>query len=333
VNRRVVITGIGMLTPLGTELEQLQRVRRERPTGVAVHDDLLDGEPISAARVEQVPVKELVQSKQLRRMDRVGRMAAVSSTLALQHGGVLERIPDEDHRFAVSWASEFANLEETWSFQERLRTKGPRLASPMVFPNLVQNAPAGYLSIIHGLRGPTATFCHHETCGMEALEWGARQIRLGRADLALAGITEEVGPLLCAARKLFHVAEPPGEGSVALLLEEFEHARARGATVHAEVLGLAAGARPHRSYRMATAAESGEVLDRAIAPSGLARDDLAEVLGLEHSLVDVYGESGVLALLHVAIEALAGELPAATVTRARGGVTRAVVLGPPHEAP
>ncbi len=331
--RRVVVTGVGMITPLGLELEQLARVRRERSSAVAVHDDLSEHGPVRAARVIDVPAKQLVRSNQLRRMDRLGRMAAVASTLALRHGGIDEELPVPPERAAVGWSSEFANLEETWSFQERVRTKGPRLASPMVFPNLVQNAPAGYVSIIHGLRGPTTTFCHHETCGVEALEWGARQIRHDRADMALIGITEELGPLLCAARGLFHVDEPPGEGSVALLLEDAGRAAARGATVHAAILGAAAGSHPQTSYRFASAAEAEEVLDLALRPAGLARDALAEVFGLQNSLVDVYGESGVLALLHVAVAVITGPLPAAVVSQARGGVTRAVVLGPPDGAP
>ena len=327
----IVLTGVGALTPLGHEPEVLLAALNGEICGVREHDDFIEGTRARAGLVGDIPARQLVRSPHLRKMDRVGRMAIVASTLALRHAGLGEHQPWAPERAAIGWATEFASLEQTWAFQERVRTKGPRLANPMVFPNLVQNAVAGYLSIIHGFRGPSTTFCHHESCAFESLSWAVRQLELGRADMVLTGVTEELGPLLYQVRAMFGIQQSPGEGSVALVLEREEDARARGARILATVAGQAARTMQLPPYRYASDEAAATVLDVALNRASVRRDDLCALLGVDRQLVDAVGSSAVLPLLHVAAVVLQGRFPAAVVARARGGATRAVVLDRPRE--
>lgn len=325
----VVVTGVGLLTPLGVEAEGLSTALAAGRSGVATHRDLMEGDEVLAGRVAEVPVKEVIRSPQLRRMDRMGKMATVAAGLAMRHAGLEESLPGAPERAAVGWATEYASLEQTWAFQERVRVKGPRLANPMAFPNLVQNAVAGYLSILYGLRGPSVTFCHHETCGLEALSWAERQLRRGRADLALVGVSEELGAVLYRARALIGVDAPPGEGSVALVLERRATASERGARVLATLASTSAAASPLPSHWYPTRDASAAVLRRAAERAGLSREGLVGTLGRSDHLAGAVGMSAVLPLFHLAAQVMAGRFPVATVADARGGAARAAVLTAP----
>ena len=325
----VVLTGIGLLTPLGVDADALPAALAAGRSGVGLHGDLVEGRRVPAARVVDVPVKEVVTSPQLRRMDRLGKMATVAAGLALRHAGLADGSPVPPERVAVGWATEYASLEHTWAFQERVRTRGPRLANPMSFPNLVQNAAAGYLSILFGLRGSSVTFCHHETCGLEALGWAARQLRRGRADVVLVGVSEELGDVLYRARSLIGVEAPPGEGAVALILERRESARSRGARVLATVAADSAAAAPIPSHWYPSPDPAPRVLPLALERAGQTAPDLVSDLGRSRHLADAVGMSAVLPLFHVAALATAGQFPSACVVDARGGAARAVVLTDP----
>ena len=326
----VVLTGVGLLTPLGTDPADHVDALDGHLTGVGDHDDLVPGKRLRAGRVTDVPAKELIRSRQLRRMDRLGRMAAVSGALALRDAGLEGGLPVPAERAAVGWATEYASLEQTWAFQERVRIKGPRLANPMAFPNLVQNAAAGHLAILFGLRGPSVTFCHHETCGLEALAWAMRQLRHDRADVALVGVTEELGGVLFRARALIGVDAAPGEGAVALVIERSEAARRRGVRVRATLAAESAAADPLPSHWYPTRDAAPRVIRRAVERAGIPESALRTVLGRNRDLSSAVGMSAVLPLLHVAVLAVSGELPAATVADARGGAARAVIMTPPE---
>jgi len=323
----VVITGVGVLTPLGWDRECLVAALRGERSGVAEHRDLVEGVAVRAARVVEVPARDVVASRQLRRMDRMGRMAAVAGTLALRDAGVLGDLPCASERVAVGWGTEFASLDETGTFQQRLRERGPRLANPMTFPNLVPSALAGHLGIIHGLRGPSLTFCHHETCGFEALAWGRRLLVTGRADLVLVGVSEEVGAVLAGTHVLLRATTPPGEGAAALVLERADDARRRSAAVLATVASTAAGNEPVSAHAYPDTSAAIRVLRRAGSAAGSWDEGLHPTLGAGHDLGPAFGHSSVLPLLHVAASIAGGQLPVGVVAAARGGALRAVVLG------
>ncbi len=322
---RVVITGMGLLTPLGTDPGALT----SRGGSLRRVEGLLPDGAVTAGTIDHIPVKELVRSPHLRRMDRIGRMAAVATALALRDAGLGNGGGAARERMAVGWATEFASLEATWQFQERVRTRGPRLANPMVFPNLVQNAVAGYMSILFDLQGPSMTFCHHETAGFEALSWAVRSLRKDRADAVVVGVSEELGELLYRARSFFGIPTPPGEGAAALVLERLDVAERRGARVRATVGAQSVASQPGAPYRYPDDAFCAEVLERAVAADDLAVGDLERVFGLGEDLSGRVGASAVLPVLHLAALAHRGTLPGAVVARARGGATRAVVLAPP----
>ncbi len=325
----VVLTGIGLLTPLGMDLACLDRAAAGDLGAVGAHGDLLEGQTVQAARVAEIPARDVVGSPQLRRMDRMGRMAAVAGALALRHAGATPTLPWTPERVALGWATELAAVELATSFQERIRTRGPRQATPMTFPSLVQSAIPGYLSIIFGLRGPSVTHCQHEACGLEALAWGTHQLRADRADAALVGVTEELGPVLVLARKLAGATAPPGEGAVALVLERAEVAAARGAPALAVIAGDAAASCPLPSHRYPSVDERPAVVQLALQRAGLQADVLAATWGRGRDLAATLGDSPLLPLLHVAAAARSRELPCAVAVDARGGASRAVVCGVP----
>ena len=227
--------------------------------------------------------------------------------------GLLEDDLDP-RRVAVGWATELGSLQGTWTFQERVRTKGARLANPLEFPNLVQNAVAGHLSIVLGLRGPSATFCHRQTCGLEALAWARTQLLRDRADVALVGVTEEMGPLLGEVRTMLGEAGPAPEGSVALVLEQPSSVRNRGACTRARVLASAAGK---------------DARQTALRLAGLAGGIEMRTVGYPRAGGE--GRSALLPLRCLAESVEDGALPAAVIVRSRGGACRAVVLGEPRQ--
>lgn len=210
----------------------------------------------------------------LRRMDRLSRLMAAAAFRALGDGGLggSRPLPGGGERVAVAVGTDLGALDETWAYLERLRDKGPALANPMAFPNLVPNAAAGYLSILAGLTGPSATFTHAETSGEEALLWAEAQIGNGRADLVLAVGGEELGTARRMLRRHLGVAPGPlpGEGAAALILEDPRCAAGRGATPRAWLLGGALGRGP-AALGSAThdVAAAFRVVERALSRAGI----------------------------------------------------------------
>jgi 3-oxoacyl-[acyl-carrier-protein] synthase II len=256
---RVVVTGIGVVSPLGA-LPEFWNGLRAGASGIVPIDwfDAGPTPPRSAARVRDFDPKEHIPPAALRRMDRLSRMVVSACRMALADAAFAPSGGERDTTGIVVGAA-YGNLLETEDFLRGLVQKGPGLANPMIFPNTVLNASAGYAAIELGLRGPNFTVSRNEVSGEAALALAYDTIASGHTDVLLAGGGDEISPVLFHVNKDLGVLSPGrgrgdewsspfdrdrngmvvGEGAAMLLLERLEHAEARGAEPYAELVGYA----------------------------------------------------------------------------------------------
>jgi len=244
----VAVTGIGVVSAFGHGVEPFWRgltagacglrpIRRfEVPAGVA-----LGGE------VPPLERRELVLTAIGRRIDWLSLMALAACRLALVDAGLAPGTL-APARTGLGFGSAWGNLHETAAFLDRLFARGQ--GNPLLFPNLVFNAPLSYASIELGITGPTAMLSAGEASGEAALAWGAEQVAEGAVDVCLAGGADELGAVLhqvlregrllarAAPRPLDPAADGacPGEGAAVLVLEPLARARARGGRIHARLV-------------------------------------------------------------------------------------------------
>jgi len=253
----VAVTGIGIVSSIGIGRDAFWSALREGRSGIAPIEGLAraSGLPRVAAAVRDFAAKELITSQQFRRMDRLSRMAVAASRLALTDAGIApDALPGE--RVGVVFGTALGDIEDSMDHLQRIFTRGPAAASPMVFPNLVMNAAAGYVAMEFGFTGVNLTLAQAEVSGEHAVAQGCDVVRSGRADVVLAGGGDQVTPILVEgyhrARALAgqrggrEWASPYdtgrtgivlGEGTAILVLESVARARARGATIYATIDG------------------------------------------------------------------------------------------------
>jgi 3-oxoacyl-[acyl-carrier-protein] synthase II len=256
--RRVVVTGLGCVTPLGVGVEKSWAGAVEGRSGIA---------PIARFDASGFPVRiagEVRDSldlgdlpdKEARRFDRVILLAIAAAREAWADGGLAGAVDPE--RIGVAIGSGIGGLATLENSHAVLLARGPRRVSPFTIPMIIGNMPAGVVAIRYGLRGPN--LCHVSACatGSHSIGEAARLIERGDADVMLAGGTESANTPLAVAsfasmRALSARNDQPesasrpfdrdrdgfvmGEGAAVLVLEAEEHARARAATVRAELIG------------------------------------------------------------------------------------------------
>ena len=281
--RRVVVTGMGCVTPLGVGLEATWSAALDGVSGIGpitlfdagAHACRIAGEVRGAVDAGDLAPKEA------RRLDRFTLFALAAAREALQHAGLDPAAADRD-RIGVAIGSGIGGLRSIEENHLALLRNGPRRVSPFMIPMAICNIASGHVSIRHGLRGPN--LCHVSACatGAHSVGESLRVIQRGEADVMLAGGSEAaITPLgiagFAAMRALSTRNEEPGrasrpfdaerdgfvmgEGGGVLVLEALEHAVARGAHIHAEVLGYAATA---DAVHLAAPAEDGEGAQRCI---------------------------------------------------------------------
>jgi 3-oxoacyl-[acyl-carrier-protein] synthase II len=241
----VAITGIGVVSALGVGVDAFWRGLVAGECGVRPVARL--GAEALAGEAPPLALRDFVRSPLGRRIDRVSLLALAAGRLALADAG-LEMAALDGRRVALGLGSSLGNLHETAGFLDRLFARGT--ANPLVFPNLVFNAPLSYVSIELGVRGPTAMLSGQEVSGEGALAWGADTVAAGAADVCLAGGTEELDAVLhevLAEGRVLACGRPrpldraadgacPGEGAAVLVLEPLARAVARGARVYARLV-------------------------------------------------------------------------------------------------
>jgi 3-oxoacyl-[acyl-carrier-protein] synthase II len=257
--RRVVITGLGMVSPLGNDVETSWRNLVAGESGAA---------PIASFDASSYPVTfacELkdfdptlwIDRKDARRMDPFARMVIAAARQAEADSGI--EVAAEAERTGASIATGIGGLHAFQECHETLLERGPDRVSPFSIVSIIPNMGAAWVSMELGTRGPLTSQCTACAASNMAIGDALDSIRLGRADVMLAGGTEagisRVGIAgFAAMRALSRRNDDPkrgsrpfdaerdgfvmGEGGAVLVLEELEHARARGARIHAEVLGF-----------------------------------------------------------------------------------------------
>lgn len=285
--RRVVITGLGMVTPLGNTVEDTWtalvagrsgagRITQFDPTGFPVD---------FACEVKDLDVTQYVDFKASRRMDRFTHLALAAARQAEADSGIdIAAAPD---RVGAAVATGIGGLKSFEACVDVLHERGPDRVNPFSIVQIIPNLAAGWVSMELGTRGPLLAECTACAASNMAIGDGLDAIRLGRADVMLCGGTEapvsKVGIAgFGAMRAISRRTDDPerasrpfdlerdgfvmGEASAMLVLEELEHARARGARIYAELLGYGCssdanhvsdpdptGENPARAMRMALA--------------------------------------------------------------------------------
>jgi len=251
------VTGVGVVSPLGSMPAFWEGLRAGR-SGIAVVADAADvpaGAPRLEARARDWGARDHVRPALLRRMDHCSQMVVSACRMALADAQ-LDLAGDEAEAAGVVVGTAFGNLSESEDFVRGLFAKGPALANPLTFPNLVLNSAAGYVAIELGLLGPNLTVVRGEASGEAALATAWDTLASGHAEVVLAGGCDELAPVLRHIYTDLGLLSPNdggeewsspfdrrrngvvmGEGAAILVLETARHAAARRARVLAELVG------------------------------------------------------------------------------------------------
>ncbi len=266
--RRVVVTGLGALTPIGNNLDEFCRNLFDGLSGSdwITHFDASKFKTRFACEVKNFNPKDHFDRKEIRKLDLYSQYALVSVKEALEHSGIdLESI--DKNRAGVIWGSGIGGintfLNEVKGFVEGDGT--PRF-SPFFIPKMISDIAAGHISMKYGLTGPNFSTVSACASSSHAIIDALNYIRLGKAEMFITGGSEaainEAGmggfnamQAISTNNDEYKTASRPfdknrdgfvmGEGGGALILEEYEHARKRGATIYAEVLGGGMSADAH----------------------------------------------------------------------------------------
>ncbi|HEY8407996.1 MAG TPA: beta-ketoacyl-ACP synthase II [Gaiellaceae bacterium] len=256
--RRVVVTGLGAVSPLGNDAQTSweRLVAGESGAGPITHFDHTDYKVHFACEVKDLDPTEYIDRKDARRMDRFAHLVLAAARQAEADSGL--DIRAEADRIGASIATGIGGIQSFQECYDTLINKGPDRVNPFAIPSIIPNLGAGWVSIMLGTRGPLGAQCTACAASNMAIGDGLDAIRLGRADVMLCGGTEaavnEVGIAGFAAMRALSLRndEPAkasrpfdagrdgfvmGEAGAVLVLEELEHAKARGAKIYAEVSG------------------------------------------------------------------------------------------------
>jgi 3-oxoacyl-[acyl-carrier-protein] synthase II len=300
---RVVVTGLGTTSPVGGDVESTWEALVAGRSGVRELTDEWAAEmPVKIAGRVAVEPTEVLERVKARRLDRSSQLAMVAAMEAWRHAGLEGSVQDgtvDGDRVGVAMASGIGGVNTLLANYDILKEKGPRRVSPLAVPMLMPNAPAANISLYVGARAAVNTPVSACASGNEGIALALDQIRLGRADVVVAGGTEAaIHPLPMAAfANMMALSKNPGdpttvsrpwdtgrdgfvlgEGAGVLVLESEEHARARGATIYAEVLGAGITADSHDIAQPDPAGRGGSrAILRALAESEISPSDIFHV--------------------------------------------------------
>jgi 3-oxoacyl-[acyl-carrier-protein] synthase II len=308
--RRVVITGVGVISCVGTGADKFfEGLLGEAPEGIRY---VTDFDPL-----------DYFDAKEARQTDRFAQFSLASAKLALDDAGALDVDPS---RIGVIYATGVGGLETLQDQISALALRGPRRVSPRLVPMMMSNAGAAAISMRFGLRGPCETVVTACAAGTHAIGNAMRLIQYGRCDAVVTGGAEAgitpvddqpaVGVTAFAnmtalstsgysrpfdeRRDGFMIAE----GGAALILEEYEHAKARGAHIYAELLGAASTADAHHITAPAPGGVGAiSAMELALEDAGVLPGEVTHInghgtstplndLAESQAIIHVFGENG-----------------------------------------
>lgn len=260
--RRVVVTGMGMLSPVGLNVDESWQNILAGVSGVGLVEDF-DTSDYSTkiwAKVKNLNIEDHIQAKEARKMDKFTQFGMVAADEALADAHLVNNQNEHlSHRAGVAVGAGIGGIQTITNNQDKLVAGGPRKVSPFFIPAGIINMVAGQISIKHHLKGPNISVVTACTTGTHNIGLAGRMIAYGDADVMVCGGSEMTNTPLClagfsAVRSLSRRNEDPtkasrpwdkdrdgfvmGEGAGILVLEEYEHAKARGAHIYAELVGF-----------------------------------------------------------------------------------------------
>ena len=294
--RRVVVTGMGAVTPLGNDIETTWTNLLAGKSGAAVIKQFdASTYPVNfACELKDFDPKQWIDHKQARRMDRFAQMIVAAARQAEADSGF--DVEPEAERVGASIATGIGGLQAFQDCYEILLSRGPDRVNPFAIPQIIPNMGAAWVSMELGSRGPLASQCTACAASNMAIGEATDMIRLGRADVVFAGGTEAgISPVgiagFSAMRALSRRNEEPekasrpfdaersgfvmGEAGGVIVLEELEHARARGAKIYAELLGYGLSSdAAHITEPDPTGANPARAMKMAFGDAGIAPEEI-----------------------------------------------------------
>lgn len=340
--RRVVVTGMGMLTPVGNTVEASWKALLAGQSGIVNidHFDTTEFTTRFAGLVKDFNAEEYMSKKDARKMDLFIQYGVAAGIQALDDSG-FEVTEKNAHRIGAAIGSGIGGLGLIEAGYKAFSEKGPRKISPFFVPSTIVNMIAGHMSIMRGLRGPNIAISTACTTGLHNIGHAARMIAYGDADAMLAGGAEKASTELGmggfgAAKALSTNNENPqgasrpwdknrdgfvlGDGAGMMVLEEYEHAKARGAKIYCELVGFGMSG---DAYHMTSPTPDGSggalAMEAAMRDAGVTGEqigyvnahgtstpagDVAEVKGIKRAL----GEAGTKQVLVSSTKSMTGHL-------------------------
>ena len=275
--RRVVVTGIGMISPIGHSVDESWQAAVAGQSGIGLNEsfDTTDYAVKICGSVRDFDISPYMNPKEARRIDKFIQLGVAAAVQAIEDAG-LEANPVDADRIGVAIGSGIGGINTIETTYDTLVKSGPRRVSPFFVPGVVINMISGNVSIEYGFKGPNIAVVTACTTGTHNIGFGARMIQYGDADVMVVGGAEAAtSPItvggFASMRALSSRNDEPekasrpwdedrdgfvlGEGAGVLVIEEYERAKARGAQIYAEVLGFGMSA---DAFHITGPAENGE---------------------------------------------------------------------------
>ena len=298
-NRRVVITGMGAITPIGNSVEEFWNGIKEGKTGFGpiTYFDTADYRCKLAAEVKDFDPTQYMDKKSARRMEQFCQFAVAAAGQAIADAGLIME-QEDPYMVGCSVGSGIGSLQAMEREYDRLKEKGPGRVGPMLVPLMISNMAAGNVSIAYGLKGKSLNVVTACATGTHSIGEAYRTIQYGDADVMVAGGTESsitpIGIAGFSALTALSFSEDPqrasipfdkdrngfvmGEGSAVVVLEELEHAKRRGAKIDAELIGYGCSS---DAYHITSPAEDGSgaatAMLNALKDGGVAPEKLTYI--------------------------------------------------------
>ncbi len=265
LHRRVVVTGLGILSPIGNTVNDAWHSCVEGKSGIAKVDIGLENNPVKiGGRLKNFNSEDFLDSKEVRRIDPFIQYGIIAANQSIENSGILESNIDLT-KVGVNFGAGIGGIDTIEKNKVLLEERGYKKVSPFFVPGSIVNMISGLVSIKHGFMGPNTSVVTACSTGNHCIGTAARSIACGEADVMIAGGAEMAStPLSIAgfisARALSMNSDPEAasrpwdkdrdgfvlsDGAGSLVLEEFDHAKARGAIIHAEIIGFGASSDAH----------------------------------------------------------------------------------------
>lgn len=299
MSRRVVVTGMGAVTPIGNSVAEFWKAVQEEKIGFGTitHFDASEYKCQVAAEVKDFDGKDYMDAKTAKRMELFCQYAVAAAKEAIADAG-LDMEHEDAYRVGTAIGSGVGSLQAMEREHAKLMEKGPGRVNPMLVPMMISNMAAGNVSIQFGLKGKSLNVVTACATGTNTIGEAFRSIQYGEADVMVAGGTEgSVCPIgiagFSALTALSTESDPTkcslpfdknrsgfvmGEGAGVVILEELEHAKKRGAQIYAEVVGYGCTS---DAYHITSPAEDGagaaRAMTEAMRDAGVAPEDVTYI--------------------------------------------------------